>query len=172
MAWWRNDITISGGFPSQRANKCIVWWTIFFVGPNNMLNKQLKCRWLRDAVNVMTCSSVVLDISCNEMFQCCQFANLLLTAANCVPVGKSSYPMPTTHTKALYTRPVSQIPQCTCSISHNTPFKTEMCTFLFWVVHCGIWNRCPVEFVYQFHSTCCSLHMDLSDAISSLTFVK
>ena len=37
--------------------------------------------------------------------------------------------------------------QCTCSISHNTPFRTEMCTFLFWMVHCGIWNRCIVGFV-------------------------
>ena len=32
-------------------------------------------------------------------------------------------------------RPVSQ---CTCPISHNTPFRTEMCTFLFWMVYCGI----------------------------------
>ena len=29
---------------------------------------------------------------------------------------------------------------CTCSISHNAPFRTEMCTFLFWMEHCGIWN--------------------------------
>ena len=43
--------------------------------------------------------------------------------------------------------PISQIPQCTCSISHNTPFRTEMCTFLFWMVHCGIWDRCIVGFV-------------------------
>ena len=35
----------------------------------------------------------------------------------------------------------SQIPGCTCSISHNAPFRTEMCTFLFWMEHCGIWNR-------------------------------
>ena len=37
----------------------------------------------------------------------------------------------------------------TCSISHNSPFRTEMCTFLFWMVHCGIWNRCIVGFVNQ-----------------------
>ena len=24
-----------------------------------------------------------------------------------------------------------------CSISHNAPFRTEMCTFLFWTEHCG-----------------------------------
>ena len=41
----------------------------------------------------------------------------------------------------------SQIPQCICSLSHNAPFRTEMCTFLFWMVHCGIWNRCSVGFV-------------------------
>ena len=26
----------------------------------------------------------------------------------------------------------SQIPECTCSIFHNAPFRTEMWTFLFW----------------------------------------
>ena len=38
--------------------------------------------------------------------------------------------------------PNSQIPEGTCSISHNASFRTEMCTFLFWMEHCGIWNRC------------------------------
>ena len=38
--------------------------------------------------------------------------------------------------------PYSQIPQCTYSISHNAPFRTEMCTFLFWMVYCLIcWPR-------------------------------
>ena len=41
----------------------------------------------------------------------------------------------------------SQIPECTCSISYNAPFRTEMCTFLFWMEHCGIWNRCILGFV-------------------------
>ena len=41
----------------------------------------------------------------------------------------------------------SQIPECTCSISHNAPFRTEMCTFLFWMEHCGIWNRCILGLV-------------------------
>ena len=44
-------------------------------------------------------------------------------------------------------RPISQIPECTCSISHNAPFRTEMNTFLFWAKHCGIWNRCILGFV-------------------------
>ena len=44
-------------------------------------------------------------------------------------------------------RPVSQIPEYTCSISCNAPFRTEMCTFLFWMEHCGIWNRCILGFV-------------------------
>ena len=42
--------------------------------------------------------------------------------------------------------PNSQIPECTCSISHNAPFRTEMSTFLFWMEHCGIWNRCILGF--------------------------
>ena len=37
--------------------------------------------------------------------------------------------------------------KCICPISHDTPFKTEMSTFLFWMVHCGIWDRCIVGFV-------------------------
>ena len=37
--------------------------------------------------------------------------------------------------------PKSPIPECTCSISHNAPFRTEMDTFLFWMEHCGkLWN--------------------------------
>ena len=36
--------------------------------------------------------------------------------------------------------PISQIHQCTCPISRNGPFRTEMCTFLFWMVHCRVWD--------------------------------
>ena len=43
--------------------------------------------------------------------------------------------------------PISQILECTCSISQNAPFRTEMCTFLFWMTHSGIWNRCILGFV-------------------------
>ena len=43
--------------------------------------------------------------------------------------------------------PSSQIPDCTCSISLNAPFRTEMYTFLFGMELCGIWNRCIVGFV-------------------------
>ena len=32
-------------------------------------------------------------------------------------------------------------------ISHNAPFRTEMCTFLFWMVHCGIWKKCIMGFM-------------------------
>ena len=60
------------------------------------------------------------------------------------------------------TWPNSQIPECTCSISHNSPFRTEMCTFLFWMGHCGTWNWCILGFVKLFYLTlgnkqpCCS----------------
>ena len=30
---------------------------------------------------------------------------------------------------------------------HNAPFRTEMCTFLFLMVHCGIWDRCTTRVV-------------------------
>ena len=46
----------------------------------------------------------------------------------------------------------SQNPECTCSISHNTPFRTEMCRFLFWMEHCGIWNMCILGFVNLVYS--------------------
>ena len=63
-----------------------------------------------------------------------------------IPVGKPC---------ALFTRnwPHSQIPECTCSISHNAQFRTEMCTFLFWMEHFGIWNRCMLGFVKSVYST-------------------
>ena len=45
-------------------------------------------------------------------------------------------------------RLISPIPQRTYPISHTyTYFRTGMCTFLIWMVHCGIWDRCIVEFV-------------------------
>ena len=43
--------------------------------------------------------------------------------------------------------PNSQIPECTYSLSHNAPFRTEMCKYLFWIEHSGIWNWCILGFV-------------------------
>ena len=54
--------------------------------------------------------------------------------------------------ETIWNWPNSQIPECTCSISQNAPFRTEMCTFLFWMEHCGIWNRCILEFVKLVYS--------------------
>ena len=34
---------------------------------------------------------------------------------------------------------------CGNPVFHNAPFRTEMCTFLFWMEHCGIWNRCILD---------------------------
>ena len=53
----------------------------------------------------------------------------------------------TLYNKCWYNRLASQFPHCAYSISHNAPFRTEICTFLFWMVHCRIWNRCIVGFV-------------------------
>ena len=33
----------------------------------------------------------------------------------------------TVHMALILNRPISQIPECTCSISNNAPFRTEMC---------------------------------------------
>ena len=44
-------------------------------------------------------------------------------------------------------RPNSQIPECTCFISHNAPFRTVMCkVFFFCMKHFEIWNRCILRF--------------------------
>ena len=41
---------------------------------------------------------------------------------------------------------ISQTTQCTCLISYNAPFRTEISTFLFRIVHCRIRDRRNVEF--------------------------
>ena len=46
--------------------------------------------------------------------------------------------------------PNSQIPQCTCSISHNAPFRTEMCTFLFWMVYYWMYEIGPLLHCYEY----------------------
>ena len=48
---------------------------------------------------------------------------------------------------AILNWPVAQFPQCTSLTPHNAPFRTEMCTFLFWMMHCGIQDWCIVGFV-------------------------
>ena len=42
-------------------------------------------------------------------------------------------------------RLISQIIQWICFISHSAPFRTDMYIFLFWMLHCGIWNRRTVD---------------------------
>ena len=44
-------------------------------------------------------------------------------------------------------RSLEQILQCSCPISNVAPFKTKICTILFWMVHRGICDRCIVGFV-------------------------
>ena len=43
-------------------------------------------------------------------------------------------------------RPISLYPEYICSLSQNVPFRTKMCTFLFWMDHSGIWYRCILGF--------------------------
>ena len=54
-------------------------------------------------------------------------------------------------------------PQCSCPISYNAPFRTEMCTFLFRMMHCRIWDSCIVRFV-KLVSSMRSLHW-VSEAV-------
>ena len=46
-------------------------------------------------------------------------------------------------------RPNSQIPQCIYPISHNALLRTEIHTYVFWMVHHGIWDRCIVGFWHR-----------------------
>ena len=41
----------------------------------------------------------------------------------------------------------NQLPTLHLPVSQKTPFRTEMCTFLFCKVYCGIWDRWVVGFV-------------------------
>ena len=50
------------------------------------------------------------------------------------------YQTTTKHKNVKDHRTISQIPQCTSSIPHSAPFKTKMCTILFWMVHCEVWD--------------------------------
>ena len=47
-------------------------------------------------------------------------------------------------------RPNSQFQWCISPISHYATFRTEMWIFLFWMWHCGRWNRCIAECVKLF----------------------
>ena len=55
-------------------------------------------------------------------------------------------------------RPISQIPECICDISHNAPFCNRnvhmSAHFCYKMVHCGVWHRYILGFVgwvYYFH---------------------
>ena len=52
----------------------------------------------------------------------------------------------------------SRIPQCTCPISHSASFRTEMCTFLFGMVH---WD------MGQVHCGICEIGLTYTDKMSS-----
>ena len=58
-------------------------------------------------------------------------------------------------------RPNLQISQCSCPISCNAPLRMEMCMFLFWMVHCGIWDRCTMGFVVLFFCLFCQADLSI-----------
>ena len=82
-------------------------------------------------------------------------------------------------------RSISPIPQYVSSISHNTPFRTEMYTFLFWIVEYGTgalrglgdWSNSLIReittgrrcrFIADHdRSACCCLAYHYSDVIMS-----
>ena len=62
------------------------------------------------------------------------------------------------HCVLIVSWPNSQFQEWICSISHNAPLRTEMCTLLFWMEHRGIWNRCIMEFVKLVYWTAVNKH--------------
>ena len=83
--------------------------------------------------------------------------------------------------------PNSQISECICSISHNAPFRTEMCIshnapfrtemyiFMFLMKHCGIWQRCILGFVKLVYWTMgytCSFNKNVIENLVWNTRVK
>ena len=62
---------------------------------------------------------------------------------------------------------MDRISECMWSISHNAPLRTKMCTFLFWMEHCGIWNRCILGYVKLVYS--CYLPEYRSRTLKSLS---
>ena len=67
--------------------------------------------------------------------------------------------------------PISQTPQCTSPISYNTLFRAERCTFRFWMVYSGMWDRCILGFVGLVYWTSIEISNDIHvkpwDAITS-----
>ena len=55
-----------------------------------------------------------------------------------------------------HNKPSLQTAQDNYFIPHNTPFRRKMYTFLFWMVHCGIWCRCIVGCIGL---VCCTAHI-------------
>ena len=73
-----------------------------------------------------------------------------------LPISSKTVMMHTLRVSYRLQRPISNILQCTCPISHNTPFRTEMCTFLLWMVCYGIWDKCIVRFVRLIYWVMCA----------------
>ena len=91
----------------------------------------------------------------------CYQGSFIYSCVDILIIIASSYIQALRQTDWQMNRPISQIPKCTYSISHNTPFKTEMCTFLLWIAYNGIWDRfilgldrlknasiCPHSYIY------------------------
>ena len=70
-----------------------------------------------------------------------------LTLGKIIGVEKTKIYMCTSIIFHWYGAGIDQFQDPRMHISHNASFRTEMCTFLFWMEHCGIWNWCILGFV-------------------------
>ena len=96
-----------------------------------------------DLCNVMFELSITKILSISFVQKRCNSCTLVIDQINKSHDALVSYPM--MHHSCNW--PKLQIPWCTCPISHNAPFRTKICTFLFWMVHCGIPDKCIMGFV-------------------------
>ena len=70
-------------------------------------------------------------------------------------------------------RPISQIPECICTISHNATFcnrNVHTCThYCYKMLHCGIFVWCIVGFVRWVYSAVRSSHWNSHRLLHSMT---
>ena len=96
-------------------------------------------------IHIPTCFSCPLRFVTSTMFSFSAFhflfsKQILTRPTKIRPVDTASAPWKGNSNNNICKQRNSQIPKCTCSISHNAPFRTEIYTFLFWMVQYGIYG--------------------------------
>ena len=133
---WRHQIeaistllvTISGrSIPLTKASDAELW--CFYQCLNKRLSKQSIRRWF--------------ETPSRSLWRHCNVIECVIRTSSSVEGLVAQSVMWLTVYEQGFNRPVTQILQCTSSISHNTPFVTEMCT----CVHISATKWCIVRYL-------------------------